>query len=99
MAIADARQTSAIEVVKGLEGIPDLAASITNARVREVWVRDEWKLLNRTSKALEAHGVKIRMVCTIEQCPDKPIKIATDASAPSGAVLRCGCTDRVFARR
>lgn len=99
MPIADARQTSPIEIVRGLEGIPDLASSIRNPRVREVWVREEWKLLNRASKMLEGHGVKHRMLCTIEQCPDKPIKIATDASAPMGAVLRCGCTDRVFARR
>lgn len=98
MPIAERHQTSPIELVKGLEGIPDVAASINNPRVREVWTREDWKHFNRAAKVLEFHGVKMRLLCTLEQCPEKNIKIKTDATAPMGAVLRCGCTDRVFAR-
>lgn len=99
MPIAAAGQTSPIEIVKGLEGIPDVAASLANPRIRDVWTREEWKLLNRTSKMLAGHGVKHRLVCMLEHCPDKNIRIHADATAPMGAVLRCGCTDRIFARR
>lgn len=98
MPIADAQQTSPIEVVRGLEGVPDLADKATNQRVREVWTRDEWRRFNRAAKIMEEHGVKMRLLCTLAQCPDKNIRIHPDASAPSGAVLRCGCTDRIFAR-
>jgi hypothetical protein len=93
---SDLAQT--LEVVKGLEGAPDLKAIAGNTRIRQVWTRERWKLLNRLSKVLEEEGVKMRLVCHLAQCPDKAIKIANDATAPMGAVLRCGCTDRVFAR-
>lgn len=87
-----------IEVVTGLPNAPNVASQVGAQRVREVWTREEWALFNRASKLMGDHGVKQRLVCGLEQCPDKAIRIHPDASAPMGAVLRCGCTDRVFAR-
>lgn len=88
-----------LEVVAGLPNAPNLAdQAATSQRIREVWTREEWALFNKASRLMEAHGVKQRLVCGLEQCPDKAIRISPDAAAPMGAVLRCGCTDRVFAR-
>lgn len=105
MAIADRGQTSTIEVVRGLEGVPDISqAALDNPRIREVWSKDERQELDKLARRAERwgrpHGVKVtyRLECELEHCPDKKIKLTPLASAPGGAVLRCGCTDRIFAR-
>jgi hypothetical protein len=79
---SDLAQT--LEVVKGLEGAPDLKAIASNTRIRQVWTRERWKLLNRLSKVLEEEGVKMRLVCHLAQCPDKAIKIANGRHGADG---------------
>lgn len=65
-------------------------------RIRVVWTTDEKKLLNRLAKIFNMHGDRLLMRCGNQTCPDNSIRLHVDATQPTGAVLRCGCTDRVF---
>jgi hypothetical protein len=55
-------------------------------------------LLDRFAKMVRGHGDTISLHCGNELCPDRAIKLEADASAERGAVLRCGCSERVFSR-
>jgi len=85
-----------IEVVRGVDGIPDLAAIASNPRTRDVWTKADRKLLDRVARMLGEHGVSFALKCANQTCPDRQLKTASDSSAPGGVVLRCGCTDRHF---
>lgn len=72
------------------------AAMLVNTRARVVWTTDEKKLLNRLAKVFNMHGDKLLLRCGNQTCPEPSIALARDDSAPTGAVLRCGCSDRLF---
>lgn len=72
------------------------APFLINTRLRVVWTMDEKKRLDRCARDFRAHGDKFLLRCGNTTCPDDRIVMHLDASAPTGAVLRCGCTDRVF---
>jgi hypothetical protein len=74
------------------------AQFLINTRAREVWTTDERRLLDRLAKIFNMHGDRLLFECGSECCPNPHIVIALDDSAPGGAVLRCGCTDRQFVR-
>jgi hypothetical protein len=74
------------------------SAMLVNTRQRVVWTLAEKKHLDRTSRDFAAHGDKFLLRCGNVTCPDDQIVMHVDASQPTGAVLRCGCTDRVFSR-
>jgi hypothetical protein len=76
---------------------PSLALQLTTRR-RVVWTRAERRTLDACAKACNAHGDRLVLECAAQTCPDLRIHLAADFTAPGGAVLRCGCTDRVFAR-
>lgn len=65
-------------------------------RLRVVWTTDEKKLLSRLSKIFNMHGDKLLMRCGNVTCADAVIRLHVAPDQPTGAVLRCGCTDRVF---
>lgn len=89
-----------IEVVSGLESLADpKGQSKQGGRTREVWPKDDFRLFTRFSKMVRGHGDKALLRCGHDLCPDPVIKLEADASAERGAVLRCGCTDRVISRR
>lgn len=79
--------------------MPDAAGrSNQGGRTREVWPSDDFRLFTRFSKMVRQHGDMVLLRCGNELCPDRAIKLAPEASAERGAVLRCGCTDRVIVR-
>lgn len=92
---------SGLVVATGLESIPDVVKDqqAANAgRTREVWTPEEWKLFKRCAELFHRKGDKFLIRCRAELCPDPIVRLAVDPGADRGAVLRCGCTDRVFAR-
>jgi hypothetical protein len=73
----------------------DLALQL-NTRARVVWTTAERKQLDRCARAVNVHGDKLVLWCGHLTCPDPRIHLAAAFHEPGGAVLRCGCTDRVF---
>lgn len=82
-----------IEVV---QGCGRLGEQPEPARVRTVWTTDERRLLDRLAKTFNMHGDKILLRCGNPVCPSPVIVLKADQTSAGGAVLRCGCTDRVF---
>jgi hypothetical protein len=72
------------------------SALLISTRRRVVWTVDEHKLFLRVARNIAVHGDKLLLRCGKATCPDQAIVIHQDATDPSGAVLRCGCTDRVM---
>ena len=66
------------------------------SRVREVWTRDEWRLIDRVSKLLERRGVDLILACPACARAGKP-RIDQDREGDR-QVLRCACKDRVFTK-
>lgn len=88
-----------IVLAAGLEAIPDRAGqSKQGGRTREVWTNADRMLTDRFAKMVRGHGDTFSIKCGNELCPDRGIALEADAGAERGAVLRCGCTDRVFSR-
>lgn len=89
-----------IVLAGGLDNLPSAdGQSGRGGRTREVWARDDWKQFDRACATVRKKGDVLLLRCGNELCPDRAIKLEADASAERGAVLRCGCTDRVFAKR
>jgi hypothetical protein len=76
----------------------DADTLLISTRQRVVWTIDERKRLDRCAKDFNAHGDKLQLKCGQLTCPDPRIHLAADFNEPGGAVLRCGCTDRVFSQ-
>lgn len=88
-----------IVTAEGLGAVPDLRAKASAAtRHRDVYTSDEVNLFDRCVAMLRAHGDRIQIRCGSDVCPDKLVTIEPDPTVETGAVLRCGCTDRVFER-
>lgn len=64
------------------------------SRERQVWTKDEWKLLERCTKLLHGHGIALLMKCRHEACKDSPLepKRLRDGTFR----LRCNHADRVM---
>lgn len=83
----------------GLESAVDVRKDgAASGRKREVWPAGDFKLFTRLSKVVRQHGDKLLLRCGASICRDQVIRLEADASAERGAVLRCGCTDRVMGR-
>jgi hypothetical protein len=66
-----------------------------HSRKREVWTRDEGRLLDRATKLLTSRQVKFQMACA-RDCGEP---MTQQFKQPGGLpVLECGCTTREFAR-
>lgn len=66
------------------------------SRERQVWTRDEWKLLERCTKLLNSHGIQLQMQCARKTCQTKPLEASR---LPSGEFqLRCAHADRVMTK-
>lgn len=70
--------------------------ALISTRERDVYTDDERRLLDRCAKMLTSHGDKIQIRCGATSCPDPVVKITESATESGGAVMRCGCTDRVL---
>ena len=63
------------------------------ARTREVWLREEAKLLRRLSRLLKAHHVRAVLLCDEPACREKPA-ITSQVEPDGTTVLVCGCKAR-----
>jgi hypothetical protein len=65
-----------------------------HARTREVWTRDEMRLLDKVTALLKSRRVAFQFRCDSPQCDDRTMVRRRD---PAGhIVLECGCKDRHF---
>ena len=60
---------------------------------REVWLREEAKLLRRLSTLLRSHRVRAVLVCEKPACRENPA-IHVEAAPDGTTVMVCGCTRR-----
>ena len=67
------------------------------SRVREVWTKDEWRLINRAFKLLESRKVAIFLGCS-ETAACKAAPIESIRQGGSTYLLRCAHKDRVLQR-
>lgn len=68
----------------------------TSTRKREVWTTDEKRKLDRISKLLASHGVRMRLTCANETCPDKLVTFRPAEHETTHGELSCACTDHIF---
>ena len=64
------------------------------SRAREVWTKDEGRLLERATKLLDAKGIKLFLGCTEPRCKVAPI--TRKRLANGDFVLECEHKTRVF---
>jgi hypothetical protein len=84
-------QTGYRQHASGLLVPPDIS------REREVWTRDEWKVLERAAQLLKAKGVDLFLGCPEPDCKGAPM---TRVRRNDGAItLRCAHKDREFQAR
>jgi hypothetical protein len=85
-----------IEVVQGLGRLGDKPEVSTRRRV--VWTREEKRRLDRVAADFNRHGDKFLLRCGNRRVPRPRSCAAGRRTDAAGALLRCGCTDRVFSR-
>jgi hypothetical protein len=66
------------------------------SRERQVWTKDEWRLLERLTKLLKARGVNIQLQCDHETCKGQPIE--GSRLSDGSFQLRCEHADRVMVK-
>lgn len=65
------------------------------SRERQVWTRDEWKVLDRCGKLLKSRGLQMLMYCeATPECKAQPT--LQKIKQPDGFILRCAHADRLF---
>lgn len=78
-------------------GTPKTAADIeAEAREREVWTTDEFKILERATKLLMSRDIQIFFRCREAMCQREPMQRIRNPDG--GLTLRCSHKDRVFPR-
>lgn len=63
------------------------------SRVQQVWTRDEWRLLDRATKLMNAHGLNLQLQCQNQAC--QATKIERMRRPDGTKMLRCEHMDRV----
>jgi hypothetical protein len=66
------------------------------SRTRDVWTRDEYRLLDRALKLFTAKGMGLLLKCDHPACKSAPIEKIRQPGG--GFVLRCAHADRVFTK-
>ena len=66
-------------------------------RDREVWLRDDWKRVERATTFLESRGLSVYFGCVHEGCQAAPIERMRNLDG--GLTLRCAHLDRVIPAR
>lgn len=64
------------------------------SREREVWTRDEAKILDRAIKLLKARGLSVQLACPKPGC--KGDKLEKVRHADGSVILQCHHKDRIF---
>lgn len=89
-------QGPALGIPKGFREIGHLFVPEHVERERQVFTKDEWRLLDRATKLMNARGVGIQFKCLDPRCASEPIERLRQ---PDGTiVLRCAHADRTFLR-
>lgn len=68
-----------------------------HSRTREVWTRDEWRILERAMKLLQSRNVDVFFGCPEPGCKKAPIERVRRNDG--GVTLRCAHKDREFQAR
>lgn len=80
----------------GFRTVGGLLVPVEMPRDRQVWTKDEWRLLDRATKLLNARGIALQFQCMTPGCDAEPIERLRQ---PDGTiVLRCAHADRAFMR-
>lgn len=66
------------------------------SRERQVWTRDEWRLLERATKMLKSHGLAVQLVCEHDAC--KGAALEPRRLRDGSFRLRCPHADRVLVK-
>jgi hypothetical protein len=66
------------------------------SREREVWTRDDLKVLDRALKLLEGRGLRMYLGCPDPRCVKTPIEKFRNADG--GLTLRCSHKDRIVVK-
>jgi hypothetical protein len=66
------------------------------SRLREVVSRDDWKQLERATKMLQAHGVRIFLACDRPECAAAPLERVRRLDG--GITFRCAHRDLEFTK-
>lgn len=64
------------------------------SREREVWTKDEWRLIQRATKFLRTKGVQVFFRCEQPACQGKPMNRTRQADG--AIVMQCDHKDRVL---
>lgn len=67
-----------------------------HSRERQVWTRDECRLVERATKFLDSKGVRTFFGCTNPECKAAPM--TRERMADGGIRLRCAHMDREMPR-
>ena len=67
-----------------------------HSREREVWTRDEWKLMERMSKLLRSRHITVFLRCDEPGCLKEPMVLVRRATG--GISLQCTHKTREFRR-
>lgn len=73
-----------------------LLVPVESSRGREVWPRDEWRLLERATRMLGRHGIDLILQCQHPDCATTPLEpMRLD---DGGFQLRCAHMDHVMTK-
>lgn len=67
------------------------------SREREVWCKDEWRLLDRATRLLTSRGIKFQFACAHPRCHGERMTLTRDKTS-GDVVLQCAHKTRVATR-
>jgi len=83
-------------VPPGFREFNGLLLPLAAERPRQVWTKDEWRLLDRATTLLNTRGIGLQLKCLDPRCAAEPIERLRQ---PDGTILlRCAHQDRAFMR-
>jgi hypothetical protein len=80
----------------GFREFGNLLVPIDQPRDRQVWTKDEWRLLDRATRLLNSRRVGLQLKCLDPRCDREPIERLRQPDG--GILLRCAHVDRTFMR-
>jgi hypothetical protein len=84
-------------VPAGFRELGGILVPVAHERERQVWTKDEWRLLDRATKLLNSRGIALQFQCMHPGCDAEPIERLRHPDG--GIVLRCAHADRTFVRK
>lgn len=75
------------------EHVSGLLVPKAHVRIRQVFTKEEWRLLDKVSRLFKSRGVALLMECEQPACSKEIQQVQIPGA---GLMLRCQCTDRVL---